>query len=374
MNSNNDLAKTELLQKSDSENQSNNNEKAKHDHSRKIDLNNTHDCFVKIFNFIKPNSNVLDIGGTLGILGQYLKSEKNCTVTGVSDSQESVTVAKNFLDNVLCLDINSSEVLESFKGRNYDHIIFADIMERSVDPLSVLTKFKTILSKDGTIIISIPNIAHSSPLMQEALDYSEEGSTDKKHLRFFTTQSILSLIDLAELLPIDIDRAYIDNINSFRTCKINHSLDEKLVEKIESFAEAKTFKFILNLIPCENEFHRKSLRKMIDGMEDKIHCLANEDIGLIKSQVRDLLKVLTNEFSQKIEALEKTCESLTVKINEQSKTQEYMINDLEQIESLDKKFKQQSLALGLMEQRILRYSNILPIRILKIIRRTLLRL
>lgn len=81
--------------------------------------------------------------------------------------------------------------------QSFDVIVFNDVLEHMVDPWSVLRDTLSYLSRDGTVIASIPNIRHYSvvkPLvMNGKFTYREAGLLDRTHLRFFTIASAVSL-------------------------------------------------------------------------------------------------------------------------------------------------------------------------------------
>jgi O-antigen biosynthesis protein len=79
----------------------------------------------------------------------------------------------------------------------YDYIIFADVLEHLLHPENVLTNCKYILSKAGSVWISIPNIAYNGviiELLNDKFTYRETGLLDNTHLRFFTINSLDKMV------------------------------------------------------------------------------------------------------------------------------------------------------------------------------------
>jgi 2-polyprenyl-3-methyl-5-hydroxy-6-metoxy-1,4-benzoquinol methylase len=94
--------------------------------------------------------------------------------------------------------INSSldEAIESIDEK-YSVIILADVIEHMTEPANAVFKLKSLLAKNGRIIISVPNVAHffiRGQLFFGKFNYTERGILDKTHLRFFTKKTILALI------------------------------------------------------------------------------------------------------------------------------------------------------------------------------------
>lgn len=144
-----------------------------------------------LFN-IKSNSRVLDIGCGIGLLGTYLKSKYNCEVVGLEIIEDNYKVALNSLDSAFLGDVETMDL--SILGNNYDYIIFSDSLEHLLNPENVLEKIKGLLSNEGILLISIPNIRNfrvTIPLLfSDAWEYEDEGLLDRTHLRFFTYTSL----------------------------------------------------------------------------------------------------------------------------------------------------------------------------------------
>ncbi len=68
----------------------------------------------------------------------------------------------------------------------FDAIVYGDVLEHLVDPLSVLVELNRELAEDGFVIISVPNIAHlyiRLLLLLGRFDYIDRGILDSTHLR-----------------------------------------------------------------------------------------------------------------------------------------------------------------------------------------------
>jgi 2-polyprenyl-3-methyl-5-hydroxy-6-metoxy-1,4-benzoquinol methylase len=89
------------------------------------------------------------------------------------------------------------DVLSGLKNESFDVIICADVLEHLADPWSVISAIREKLSKDGVLIVSMPNIRNIKILWQIAVlgdfRYVESGILDKTHLRFFCKKNIEEL-------------------------------------------------------------------------------------------------------------------------------------------------------------------------------------
>lgn len=143
---------------------------------------------------VLPDSRVLEFGPANGRLTKYLKNHKNCRVDIVEIDQESGAEASEYAENVLIGEEDGN--IENYYWlqwrEKYDYIIFADVLEHLVHPDEVLKRCKSIIKEEGKVLVSVPNIAHNSiiiELMNDKFNYNATGILDNTHLRFFTRSS-----------------------------------------------------------------------------------------------------------------------------------------------------------------------------------------
>ncbi|MGG2990194.1 class I SAM-dependent methyltransferase [Geobacillus stearothermophilus] len=172
----------------------------------KIDMN-VENSQTLILKNIKPNSIVLEFGPASGYMTEYMKKALNCKVYGVEIDPHFAEKAKKFAEEVIVGDIEDYEWVDRYHSIKFDYIIFADVLEHLKNPYQVLLKSLNLLKEEGDVIISIPNISHNAiimELMEGKFEYKHEGLLDDTHLRFFTRQSVLGLLDSVGLFPTNI--------------------------------------------------------------------------------------------------------------------------------------------------------------------------
>ena len=114
-------------------------------------------------------------------------------VTGL-DRQKLDGVAQR-VDAFIEADLN--EPLPHALHGAFDVVVAGDILEHVVEPHSLLADLVGALRPGGEILVSVPNFGHWYPRGRTALgrfDYDQRGPLDRGHLRFFTRDSIESLI------------------------------------------------------------------------------------------------------------------------------------------------------------------------------------
>lgn len=160
---------------------------------------------------VAEGSTVLDIGCSTGYYGAYIKKHKHSKVYGVEISDDRKEAAK-VLDGVYSFDLDgdwSPELAE----RKYDVIFMGDVIEHLKDPTEALRKAKELLSPNGRIFVSTPNVAHLSirlELLGGNFEYEKMGILDSTHLKYFTHRSLTQIAADAGLAIDRIDSSESD--------------------------------------------------------------------------------------------------------------------------------------------------------------------
>lgn len=153
---------------------------------------------------IKPNSVVLELGSAFGRMTKYLKEQLNCQVVIVEKDEGAGKVAAQYAVDAIIGeeqgDLEKPWWSANLAGKKFDYIICADVLEHLVNPEKILVEAKLLLKDAGSILLSIPNIAHNAvliDLLQDKFEYRDVGILDKTHVKFFTYNSLKSFIAAA---------------------------------------------------------------------------------------------------------------------------------------------------------------------------------
>jgi methionine biosynthesis protein MetW len=164
---------------------------------------------TQLLSWIPASSRVLELGCATGYMGRHLKETKNCRVTGVEGDLTSVNQAKGSYEKLVHADLDKPDALSSVEGP-FDVILCAAILEHLKNPDQLLTVLREKLSPSGSLIVSLPNVAHWSvrwQLLTGRFTYTPYGLLDTTHVRFFTYSSAQDLIRNA---GFTIERVAID--------------------------------------------------------------------------------------------------------------------------------------------------------------------
>jgi len=186
--------------------------KAEASNASKAEAGNKPDTYYQnvrndLFPLIPENaSTILEIGCAAGRTGCELKKTRNVFFAGVENDSEAACLAREVLDDVV--EGNIEEIDLPYGENSFDCILFADVLEHLVDPLSVLKKMRKYLKPQGTVVASLPNVQFMG-LIQQLVEgnwtYQKEGILDETHLRFFTFKEMEKMFARAGFEIGDVD-------------------------------------------------------------------------------------------------------------------------------------------------------------------------
>ena len=151
-------------------------------------------------------TSALDVGCASGNFGNLLKKNNVKEVWGVEPVPNAATMANTKLDKVINGVFDESV---DFGNKKFDAIFFNDVLEHMEFPEKALSVTKKILADDGFVYASIPNFLLFnnvySMIKTKDWKYTDSGTLDRTHLRFFTRKSIIRLFQKNNFELIQID-------------------------------------------------------------------------------------------------------------------------------------------------------------------------
>lgn len=175
-----------------------------------LDMESDNSCSL-ILREIKPNSKVLEMGPAHGRMTKHLKENLNCFICIVEIDRDAGDSAKRWADKWFIggssgdgdIDGDIWHYQLTIHENKFDYIIFADVLEHLYNPWLALERAASLLSENGKILISVPNISHNSviiDLMNDKFNYRPTGLLDNTHLRFFTNTTLRKMVENAGLI------------------------------------------------------------------------------------------------------------------------------------------------------------------------------
>jgi 2-polyprenyl-3-methyl-5-hydroxy-6-metoxy-1,4-benzoquinol methylase len=147
-------------------------------------------------------TSLLDVGCGSGVFGQVVREKWGCRVVGVELNPAAAADARSVLDQVILGNIIDQKLDERF-----DVITVNDVLEHTEDPQGLLERLSGFAKPNGRLILSIPNVGHWSvveDLLAGHWDYLPAGLLCIDHLRFFTRDSAISMIEDAGWQAISV--------------------------------------------------------------------------------------------------------------------------------------------------------------------------
>ena len=162
-----------------------------------LDMVNTNSLSL-IINQIKRGSTVLEFGPANGRMTKYLKEALDCKVYLAELDEVAGKEALQYGEDLVIGDIENYDWYSKYENLRFDYITFADVLEHLRNPEEVIVRAKQLLKQDGTLLFSVPNLAHNSviiSLLNHEFEYTKVGLLDNTHIHFFTKNSIENMMN-----------------------------------------------------------------------------------------------------------------------------------------------------------------------------------
>ncbi len=141
---------------------------------------------------------VLDVGCSEGLFGKAVKDKTGAEVWGIEPVADAASKAEKVLDKAFT---GFFEDAVKNIDRKFDLVCFNDVLEHMPDPYSALAYTKKLLSENGQVNASMPNLLHYHEffeiLTKKDFVYTDKGIMDRTHLRWFTRKSMIRMFEEA---------------------------------------------------------------------------------------------------------------------------------------------------------------------------------
>jgi 2-polyprenyl-3-methyl-5-hydroxy-6-metoxy-1,4-benzoquinol methylase len=152
---------------------------------------------LRQFRYLPNKGDALDVGCGRGQLGEAIR-QAGWKVCGVENSPEACETARARLDALIERDLHDYHgVAVELKGKQFDALIFSDVLEHVYDPLGVLETYLAHVKPGGKVLISVPNMVvwtNRLKLLFGRVTYDDTGVMDRTHIRFFTFKTAKALV------------------------------------------------------------------------------------------------------------------------------------------------------------------------------------
>jgi 2-polyprenyl-3-methyl-5-hydroxy-6-metoxy-1,4-benzoquinol methylase len=255
---------------------------------------------------IGHNKSVLEVGCSTGYFTKYLV-ERGCNVVGIEIDPDAATKASAWADHVVVGTLDDSDLWNEVKDESFDAIVLGDVLEHLRDPLTALRQAARKLKPSGFIVTSLPNVAHGDvriALLQGRFQYAETGLLDRTHMRFFTLESIRTLLNEAGLVVVDTKRVVVPLFQSelgVKRSDVNH----RTLDELHADPEVESYQFVMKSVLDNGSHAVKEMESRINELSDRVHHQKMR-IALMRKGIRDdrVMDMHLREHQRYIEALQ----------------------------------------------------------------------
>ena len=139
--------------------------------------------FIKISEWIEPNSKVLDLGCADGALLKYLQAEKMTASYGIEITPENIE--KGIKNKINIIQMNLEDGLSVFDNQFFDTVILSQTLQAMVNIEKIMDEMKRVAKN---IIVSFPNFGYWKNRLQ-ILNGKMPKSSDLPH-EWYNTPNI----------------------------------------------------------------------------------------------------------------------------------------------------------------------------------------
>lgn len=153
---------------------------------------------------LPSGGSVLDLGCASGGLLALLRPGAS-HLAGLELSASAATAAAEVADLVVQGALEDPNL--PFEASFYDLVVLADVLEHLPDPLAAVRRAAGWCRPGGSVLVSVPNIAHwraRLTLARGRWPAEESGTFDSTHLRWFTRASLATLLADAGLDGVEL--------------------------------------------------------------------------------------------------------------------------------------------------------------------------
>lgn len=140
---------------------------------------------------------VLDLGFGAGHFAERIRPACRY-LAGLELDPGAAAEGARFFDDAVTGDI--FEGISRPWKEPFDVIVAGDVLEHLARPEDLLATLKRLLKPDGTLLVSLPNVANvtvRAALLAGRFPYADRGILDRTHLRFYTRAGARALLEQA---------------------------------------------------------------------------------------------------------------------------------------------------------------------------------
>jgi 2-polyprenyl-3-methyl-5-hydroxy-6-metoxy-1,4-benzoquinol methylase len=241
-------------------------------YTAEVDLDNLNTTHALAVLDVRPGSLVLDVGCADGSVARRL-AERGCRVVGIEIDPEAAAAAARYCEQVIVGDIETLDLHAATDAREFDHVLFLDVLEHLRDPPAALKAASNRLKPEGRAVLSVPNVTHAAlrlQLLAGRFEYTETGLLDRTHLHFFDRQALERLISQAGLTVVERMRT----TAGLTQTEIPIDADDFPADALDlalSGEDADTYQFVYVVTPGHPQPASGDTRSLGEALQRRVH-------------------------------------------------------------------------------------------------------
>ncbi|MBS5983955.1 MAG: methyltransferase domain-containing protein [Clostridium butyricum] len=264
-----------------------------------LDLDSENSLSIMI-NAIKKNSRILEFGCANGRMTKYLNDYMDCKVDIVEIDEEAGKEASKYAQKSFLGKVNGDIEKFIWKEKNdgkYDYMIFADVLEHLNDPQKVLEKCQTLLNEQGSILISIPNVAHNAiliDLINDEFRYNSIGLLDNTHITLFSYHSLKRMVENSGFITV-LEKATYCNVGETEFNNNYEFVNKNMAKELKNRDKGDIYQFVFE-VKKKSYVESNDVQRIVDFKKKykyNIECYIQEQYDEEFSESKSILKSLS---------------------------------------------------------------------------------
>jgi SAM-dependent methyltransferase len=276
-----------------------------------VDPNAPNHGHAFMLDLVGCNRRVLELGAAAGHVTRALV-DRGCVVTAIECDGEAAVQLKGVADEVFVGDLNNAAIFDDVPPY-FDVVLAGDVLEHLLAPQEVLNRAVRLLKPGGSVVLSIPNVAHADvrlALLLGTWDYREWGLLDEGHVRFFTLKTTRELIRGAGLVISELRRVRVPVFGSELAID-RDAIPAPVLDVVLADPESETYQFVLSAAVDNGDIRLNLLSDDVGRLREQVQQFTvekgrlNAEIGELRRQLENA-EIARKQSSEQLDALVRT--------------------------------------------------------------------
>jgi O-antigen biosynthesis protein len=186
-------------------------------------------------------------------------------------------------------------------------VVFGDVLEHLRDPMPVLRRARALLAPGGSVVISVPNVAHGDvrlALLLGRFRYTKLGLLDETHTRFFTRENLDPFLRDAGFVAVDVRRTAAPLFGTEVGVR-EDEVDPAVVARLREDPEAETYQFVLRAVRDDALHVDVALTARAERLDLRVRELALE-VERVRAHAAGEVAAARDEAREQVERVERS--------------------------------------------------------------------